>query len=88
MDVGVAAAGASPVPEYVPAPSEVLDPAQLDQALLVLVIRQDGTAYSSTYSTVDRDALAGWVRDFADRLAEHTCEACETGVPHNHADEA
>ena len=77
-----------PALEYVPAPSEVLDPTQLDQALLVLVVRQDGTAYSSVYSTVDREVLASWVRDFADRLTEHTCEACETGVPHNHADEA
>ena len=77
-----------PALEYVPAPFDVLDPTQLDQALLVLVVRQDGTAYSSVYSTVNREVLASWVRDFADRLTEHTCEACETGVPHNHADEA
>lgn len=67
-----------------PAPSEVLDPAQLDQALLVLVIRGDGTAYSSVWSDVDRDALAGWVHDFADTLADHSCDACAAGVAHSH----
>lgn len=67
-------------------PSEVLDPAQLDQALLVLVIRQDGTAFSSVYSTVDRAALAAYVHQFADLLttAAHTCPDCEAGVDHNH----
>jgi hypothetical protein len=77
-----------PDPEYVPQPSEVLDPTQLDQALLVLVVRPDGTAFSSVSSTVDRPSLTAWVHEFADRIAGATCPDCAAGTSHAHDDGA
>jgi hypothetical protein len=74
-------------PEYVPPPSEVLDATQLDQALLVLVVRQNGTAFSAVRSDVDRASLSAWVHEFADRILGADCADCRDGNAHNHADE-
>jgi hypothetical protein len=80
-----------PEPAVTPAraPSEVLDPTTLDQALLVLVVRRgDGETFLSVGSEVDDAALAEWLRSTADLIeaGQHRagCPACAAGLSHEH----
>ena len=78
----------TPDPAYVPPPSEVLGPEALDQALLVLVARLDGTAFLSIANGVDQDSLAAWLHQTADLIAadDHRegCAECSAGLSHEH----
>lgn len=73
-------------------PSEVLGPEAIDQALLVLVVHPDGTAFSSVRSGVDDTSLAAWLTDLAATIASgdhhRSCDDCAAGIPHDHASEA
>ena len=72
-----------PTPYDAP-PSEVLTPDQLDQALLTLVVRRDGSSSLWLASDVNRDALAEWMRRSADEVAAAPieCAACREGRDH------
>lgn len=69
-------------------PSEVLGPERLDQALLVLVVHRGGESFLSVANDVEDAALGAWMHDVADRVTagEHRagCEACASGLPHEH----
>lgn len=69
-------------------PSEDLTPHDLDQALLVLVVRRGGTAYMTVATDVDDADLSAWMHGAADRVAagEHrqACADCAAGVLHEH----
>lgn len=68
------------------APSEVIGPDTLDQALLTVVIRADGTAVTFVSSLANREAVADWLHEVAEtvRRAPDTCEACRDGADHSH----
>lgn len=75
---------------YEPQPSELLTPDQLDQALLVVVVRRDGTAVTFTSNDTDRNALAAWMHSTAEtiRVAPEECEACRAGAEHTHHEDS
>ena len=66
------------------APSEAIGPDTLDQALLVVVIRLDGSAVTYVSSAVDRTAVAEWLHRTADEVLNIDCEACREGHDHGH----
>lgn len=72
--------------DYDRPPSEVLTPDQLDQALLTLVVRRDGTAVTWVSSDADRDAVAAYLVEAAAqiRVAPVDCSACREGLQHTH----
>lgn len=72
-----------------PAPSEVLGPDQLDQALLTIVVRRDGSTVMFVASDTDRAAVATWMRQAANQVetAPIDCAACRDGQPHAHVTE-
>lgn len=69
-----------------PTPSEVIGPDTLDQALLVVVVRADGTAVTFVSSTADRNSVADWMHTAADtvRAAAVDCDSCREGQDHTH----
>lgn len=67
-------------------PSEILDPTQLDQALLVVVVRRDGSSVVIVRSDVSPGMLADWLEATAAAVRDGRppCHACEAGVVHTH----
>lgn len=69
-------------------PSEALPPTVLDQALLIVAVHADGTAYLSIDNGVDDAALADWLQATVDAIRRgdhrHGCPDCAAGVSHHH----
>ena len=70
-------------------PSEALTPDMIDQAVLVAVIRRDGTTYAVTSSDANRETVAAWLHGLAEAVlaADIDCPDCRAGAEHAHPEE-
>lgn len=75
----------TPVPAGAAA-SEVLGPEALDQAILVAVIRRDGSQVAMVSNDANRPVIADWLDGLAHavRTAVIDCPDCAAGVEHPH----
>lgn len=67
-------------------PSESLPPEVLDQALLVVAIRADGTGITYVHSSVSAEQCADWLIEHAEQVRNSAavCPDCMNKVQHQH----